>query len=810
MAKITYTFVNPGMASDDDTPASLVARKQVLAFNKIGRTLSSMGGIVKDIESIELARIKDDNLRDKLERRRAQRERDQAAEDAQEMNALSKKDPKPGKGKVRSWLKGKKGVAGFLKDQLPLWAKMMLPIVEFFGALFAKLILMEGFLWISKEENQEKLATFFHKLNVVFTKLGNFSNWLFRDKLKGGYDKLTGKESTMMERVEGLWDMVQGLSVLTLLTNPLSSLAMIATGIGWFFKNITDIIRKKPGVKGVGAGGLDKKKTVKTNKQRIKSSQSKTSTSGKGIFDGGKTPSRAPVIPNKGDGVKPPKNILSRVSRTKWAQAVNKVWKGVDKIPVLKQAKRAAGPVVNTVFWGLNVNARLSDNQTPEKAVIGATAETAGGWLGGVGGLKGGAALGAGIGTAIFPGAGTVVGGILGGVAGAIGGSWAGSSVAGTVADKAVDAHEDKDEKTKWWNPFSWGKKKSTGGAVPVQRMFLGGIVKGISKAVSGVVKGVSKAVSGVVKGVTSIASNPIIGTALSFIPGMQIPMAIINGVGALQQGNIMGALSAGLGGLGAFANINTVNAISQPQWLQNLRFSSFGQGVANMYHSGAAAFGRLTTGWNNFMGTDLGKLGKGVFTGLTGGGWGGAMSQFGSMTGMTAPGGLFGQGGFFGEGGRMAGMGDWLQKHNLAGIGNMFPGLSNFANSIPGLANLPGISDLFAGSFSPQQFIGGMAEKNGMGGLYKSVMGLLGGGDLYTGLKEIGGELGISPEVFGAVDQGKSLYERAKKHALHPDPVELLPILVPIIKDQVVIAPKVKQKAVVYLDAAQSMMNRV
>ena len=245
-------------------------------------------------------------------------------------------------------------------------------------------------------------------------------------------------------------------------------------------------------------------------------------------------------------------------------------------------------------------------------------------------------------------------------------------------------------------------------------------------------------------------------------VPGVGPIVAGINAVNNLRQGNIMGAITSGIGALGSFANINTVNAISQPRWMQNLRFSKFGQGVANMYHSGANAWAGLTSGFNNFMGSDIGKLGKGIYTGMTGGGWGGAISQVGSMTGLTKPGGLFGEGGFFGQGGRASQFGDFLNKYNLAGIGNMFPGLSGLANSIPGLANLPGISDLFAGSFSPQQFIGGMAEKNGMGGLYKSVMGLLGGGDLYTGLKEIGGEIGISPEVFGAVDQGMSLYERA------------------------------------------------
>ena len=132
------------------------------------------------------------------------------------------------------------------------------------------------------------------------------------------------------------------------------------------------------------------------------------------------------------------------------------------------------------------------------------------------------------------------------------------------------------------------------------------------------------------------------------------------------------------------------------------------------------------------------------------------------------------GEGGFFGEGGRMAQFGDWMQQHHLGGLGNMFPGLSNFAASIPGFTNLPGISDIFSGQFSPTQAIGKLADRQGLGGIYKSAMGLLGGGDQYTGLKELAGELGVSPETLGAIDKGKSLYERAKSVALSTTRLEI------------------------------------
>ena len=80
----------------------------------------------------------------------------------------------------------------------------------------------------------------------------------------------------------------------------------------------------------------------------------------------------------------------------------------------------------------------------------------------------------------------------------------------------------------------------------------------------------------------------------------------------------------------------------------------------------------------------------------------------------------------------------------------------------------------------------------------------------MYTGLKEIAGEIGVNPEALGAVEKGKSLYDRAKSVALQKDPVELLPIVMPIIKDQIVISPAVKEKAIIVHNAYNSLMGRM
>ena len=48
MAKIeAYKFINPGMAADNASEGSLVGRKLVLSFNHFGKTLNSIGSVVK-------------------------------------------------------------------------------------------------------------------------------------------------------------------------------------------------------------------------------------------------------------------------------------------------------------------------------------------------------------------------------------------------------------------------------------------------------------------------------------------------------------------------------------------------------------------------------------------------------------------------------------------------------------------------------------------------------------------------------------------------------------------------------------------
>ena len=100
--------------------------------------------------------------------------------------------------------------------------------------------------------------------------------------------------------------------------------------------------------------------------------------------------------------------------------------------------------------------------------------------------------------------------------------------------------------------PDGEGQTLSDGGSVVEPKpYFLGGIVKGISKAVSGIGRGISKVVSGVGNAIGGVINSPIgqiVTTAAgALIPGAAPIIAGVRGAVGMMQGDPMGAVMAGL-----------------------------------------------------------------------------------------------------------------------------------------------------------------------------------------------------------------------------------------------------------------------
>ena len=292
----------------------------------------------------------------------------------------------------------------------------------------------------------------------------------------------------------------------------------------------------------------------------------------------------------------------------------------------------------------------------------------------------------------------------------------------GSAVDTNIGRHttgsskdQPKTEKkgSSWWNPFSWGKMDGgkVMGRIPPRltnkQYFFGKIFKGISKVVSGVVKGVSNVVS-------SIASSPILGTIMQIAP-IVFPAAapfIYAGQAAmsLAQGNIMGAIAPAMGALGGFFP------------------GTFGAG---------SAIGK-------FMSSPVGKIGMGFLEGGVQGALGAGMNFLGGKLSGTK-------------------FGNFLSSGLGQTLGTVAAGL------IPGMANIPGMSQLFGmesfgdGPFGVMGIMQNLASQNGMGGMFKAISGMVAGGDFIGGLRELAPELGIDPRVLGVFDRSSSMFSTSK-----------------------------------------------
>ena len=290
-----------------------------------------------------------------------------------------------------------------------------------------------------------------------------------------------------------------------------------------------------------------------------------------------------------------------------------------------------------------------------------------------------------------------------------------------------LNKQKPKEEKKRaWWDPRGWGSKgpmegsrsrfKQTGGKLLKtyprlyrKQYFLGKVFKGISKAVSGVVKGVGKAVSGIM--------NSPLGQVLGTVVPVVFPAAApfiyaAQGISALSQGNIMGAITAGLGAASGFST-----------------------------HFGS---GKFAAGMDKFFSTGIGGVAKGFLQGGIGG-------AIGGLTGMLPA----GMQKFIG------GVGSFMQKN---------PAIAGLIGSIPGIANVPGLSQMFGldnfgpQGFSPMGLLGNIADNMGFGSIFRTITGMMGAGGpgaMMGGLREMAAELGVDPAVLGVIGQNKPTFGR-------------------------------------------------
>jgi len=292
-----------------------------------------------------------------------------------------------------------------------------------------------------------------------------------------------------------------------------------------------------------------------------------------------------------------------------------------------------------------------------------------------------------------------------------------------------------KQTKKPWWKLWEKGgyPVKGAGGS-----FFLGGLAKGIGKAfggigkaIGGIVSGISGAIGGIINTVKDVLGGPLGQILMMALPVMFPAVAWlgpvlkgINAVMALASGDPLGAI---MSLSGAFSSINTVNAIAMPKWMQSMRFSKFGNFMANL------------NGPGGFLSTKMGKIGVGILSGNYGAAFNAAID--GTSLGAS-----------------LANLGNKVDELGLGGILGAIPGLGPTLQNM-GLGDVVGISSLLTGDFSAAGFITGMAEKHGYGGLVKAALGMV-GGNFEQGMIDLAAEMGVSPEMFGVIDTLQMLRE--------------------------------------------------
>jgi len=212
---VTYKLVSPPTGMKN--PVAIAARSQLIAINRLGTTVSGISSSLSDITKVKNAFKKTETEIEKLQRRKLQRERDNAAEEAAEGKALEqgktdrefKKEikKKPKKGLLNNLLKSKNGFFGFLGGFLAPIAGLLAKIAG--TALFLNLL-----VYLKDPENTKKIQVFLEKTAFVFQKLFDFAA-----KITGGImttiDNLFGKEKTIGDRLKGLGTVIAAITGMT-------------------------------------------------------------------------------------------------------------------------------------------------------------------------------------------------------------------------------------------------------------------------------------------------------------------------------------------------------------------------------------------------------------------------------------------------------------------------------------------------------------------------------------------------------------------------------------------------------------------
>ena len=222
MAKIKpYKLVNTGALEKSAFTTAQSFAAPITAINGIGKTLQGVGGVINDIVSIQKGTLAAYANIEQDKRRQLRRQRDAAAEARQEK--ATSKLKKSGKNRGKKKLK-KLGLLDIIlkkfKDGImQVFAPILGPLTGWFGMIVGVLAARGVFDILTDEEKREKFLETFEKAKCVFGKIFNFVKGSVM-KVWEGWQKLTGSDSGLIERITGLGEILTGVAGLMLAFNP--------------------------------------------------------------------------------------------------------------------------------------------------------------------------------------------------------------------------------------------------------------------------------------------------------------------------------------------------------------------------------------------------------------------------------------------------------------------------------------------------------------------------------------------------------------------------------------------------------------
>ena len=222
MAKIKpYKLVNIGAIESSAFTTVRAAGAPITAINKIGETIAGVGGVINDITSINKATLAAYKNIEQDKRRQLRRQRDAAAEARQEKATSKLKKTGQNKGKKKLKKLGLLDVIikKFKDGLMQVFAPILGPLSGWFGMVVGLMAARGAFDLLTDEEKRKKFLETFDKAKCVFGKIFNFVKGSVM-KVWSGWQKLTGSEGNLIDRITGLGEILTGVAGLMLAFNP--------------------------------------------------------------------------------------------------------------------------------------------------------------------------------------------------------------------------------------------------------------------------------------------------------------------------------------------------------------------------------------------------------------------------------------------------------------------------------------------------------------------------------------------------------------------------------------------------------------